>query len=429
MAAAHHSLETTLRSCFPDAWLRETARAHGAVTRQRKVDIARFFWSLVLGFSAGRERTLTQLHRAFELGSGVALSRSGFYERFTPNLVVFLKAAVLHAVSIMAEPSENLGGKLAGFRDLIVADSSVIRLRDALQKWFPACRTNSTQAAMKLHFVISVAGVSPKSLQVRGQRVHDSKLLRVGPWVSGRLLLFDLGYFGYRLFSRIDRNGGYFISRLKSSANPRIVSSNLTHRGRSRTIEGKRLQDVLPSLKRKTLDATIEVEVKHRAYREVQRTVTKQLRLVAIYNADARRYHTYVTNIPPTDLPATDIGAIYRARWQVELIFKQLKSHYRIDDLPSSNPCIVEALVYASILTLIVSRRMFQAVRALGKHPSHRTPPSRWASVFSTVAQLLLCFAPERSKRFTIPDVIDLLLRHATDPNASRRLTMRELTC
>lgn len=425
MAARHLSIETALQSCFSDAWIRETARAHGAVTRQRKVDIARFFWSLVLGFSVGRERTLAQLHRAFELASGVRIGRSGFYERFTPNLVAFLKAAVVHAVAGLADPGEAISGKLAGFHDLIVADSSVIRLRDALKRWFPACRTNHTQAALKLHVVMSVAGASPKSLQVRGQRSHDSKLLRVGPWVKGRLLLFDLGYFSYSLFERIDRNGGYFISRMKTSGNPRILASNLTHRGRARALDGQRLREVLPHLKRQALDAVVEVEVKHRAYNGVQRTVKKQLRLIAVYNAEAKRYHTYLTNVPPADLSAADVGVIYGARWQVELIFKQLKSNYRIDDLPSSNRWIVESLLYASILTMVVSRKMRLTFLTTSEISPHRIPSSRWAAIFCTVAHLLLCLAPERSTRLTVPDIFDTLLRHAVDPNVSRRLTMR----
>ena len=38
-----------------------------------------------------------------------------------------------------------------------------------------------------------------------------------------RLLVFDLGFFRYQLFDCINRNGGYFLSRLPGSAKPRIV--------------------------------------------------------------------------------------------------------------------------------------------------------------------------------------------------------------
>jgi IS4 transposase len=38
--------------------------------------------------------------------------------------------------------------------------------------------------------------------------------------------LIDLGFYKYQLFTRIQENGGYFVSRMKSNANPRIFSSN-----------------------------------------------------------------------------------------------------------------------------------------------------------------------------------------------------------
>ena len=37
-------------------------------------------------------------------------------------------------------------------------------------------------------------------------------VLRIGPWVCERLLLFDLGYFRYQMFDCIDRNAGFFLT-------------------------------------------------------------------------------------------------------------------------------------------------------------------------------------------------------------------------
>lgn len=42
--------------------------------------------------------------------------------------------------------------------------------------------------------------------------------------MTGRLLLFDLGYFRYQLFDAIGRQGGYFLTRLKQNANPEIIA-------------------------------------------------------------------------------------------------------------------------------------------------------------------------------------------------------------
>jgi len=78
----------------------------------------------------------------------------------------------------------------------------------------------------------------------------DCRNLKVGKWVANRLLLFDLGDFSYHLFDPIARNLGFFVSRAKSTINPRIVSVNRCWRGRSRPLVGQRLQEVLGTLQR-----------------------------------------------------------------------------------------------------------------------------------------------------------------------------------
>lgn len=52
--------------------------------------------------------------------------------------------------------------------------------------------------------------------------------------------------------------------------------------------------------------------------------------------------------IAPEDLDAHARTRVYACRWQVELVFKELKSHYRLDELPTRKPAVVEALLLAS---------------------------------------------------------------------------------
>ena len=60
---------------------------------------------------------------------------------------------------------------------------------------FPGTRTNCAPAAAKLHLVMSVRGTGAHKVKVTGERAKDHRTLQMGPWVEGRLLLFDLGYF------------------------------------------------------------------------------------------------------------------------------------------------------------------------------------------------------------------------------------------
>jgi IS4 transposase len=59
------------------------------------------------------------------------------------------------------------------------------------------------------------------------ENTSEMKTLKIGPWIKNVILLIDLGFYKYQLFSRIVENGGSLVSRLKSNSNPLIVSVNL----------------------------------------------------------------------------------------------------------------------------------------------------------------------------------------------------------
>ena len=126
-------------------------------------------------------------------------------------------------------------------------------------------------------------------------------------------------------------------------------------------------------------------------------------------------------NIPADRLDAEDIARVYRARWEVELIFKELKSHYQLDRLPSTKAHIVEALIYTAILTLIVSRKILVALRRLQGVAADRTPERRWTITFHSCAARLLDLlldpsaAPARWRGLE-----EFLTREFLDPNRSR---------
>ncbi len=56
---------------------------------------------------------------------------------------------------------------------------------------------------------------------------------------------------------------------------------------------------------------------------------------------------------------------LYRVRWQVELLFKELKSHNNLKKYLTQQKAIVEGLIWASLLTLILKRMI--ATKAMQK--------------------------------------------------------------
>ena len=422
-------LRDRLTTLLPNRTLWALARESGFVVRARKIEPPAFVWALVFGFAFGGERTLAGLRRAYETATKKTLVPSSFQDRFTPALVKYLRLIVGRLFDGLTEPSRALAGELGAFKEVIATDATVIRLHDFLAKAFPGCRTNHTKAALKLHVVMTVDGNGPKSVKITSERKGDGKVLRVGKWTKDRLLLFDLGYYRYQLFDCIRRNGGYFVSRLKANANPRIVAVHRQWRGASVPLVGEKLQDVIARLKREEIDADVEVQFKRRKYAGKRSDARERFRLVGRRNDETGQYHLYVTNLPADRFSAKDVAALYRARWTVELLFKQLKSDFGLEQMPSRKKDVVLALVYAAIITWVASRELLLAVRRLLGDDGRRVTDGRWTRLVRTWATLFLVVvtSPPRHGRELARTVELALLAEGPDPHRARMSLVEEV--
>lgn len=98
---------------------------------------------------------------------------------------------------------------------------------------------------MKLHLTLNwPSDTIPIS---RWENVGTGQL-PTGEWVTGALVLLDLGFYDFWQFDRIDQNGGWFVSHVKDDANFEIVEELRTWRRNSILLEGESLQDVLDDL-------------------------------------------------------------------------------------------------------------------------------------------------------------------------------------
>ena len=381
------------------------------------------FWVLVMGFGVRLQRTLANLKRGYEKASETELSDSSWYERFTPELTEFFKKSVSHAIEQLAqEQNHALNEKLSTFKDVLIQDSSIIRLHESLSKKWPATRTRRVAAGVKVSLLVSAVADGPKRVALFAESRNELKTLNIGPWVKDRILLIDLGFYKHQLFARIKDNGGYFVSRLKKNADPLIVDVNRVWRGRSIDVRGKHVSEVLPELKRQILDVNVEISFKRRKYKGKQRKDTEIFRLVAILNEETGKYHTYLTNIPSDVLEPEDIAKLYGARWDIELIFKELKSRYAMDVINTKNPDIIESYIWIAILTLLVSRRIYSIVRSLnpGKKMVRYTQ-LRWSTIFAENAsdqlKLILRYC---GIEISLEMIIDVYSSHALDPHVDR---------
>jgi hypothetical protein len=101
---------------------------------------------------------------------------------------------------------------------------------------------------------------------------------------------------------------------------------------------------------------------------------------------------------------------------------RNVRSSYRLDEIPSRKSAVVEALLYAALLTFVASRRLLQVLHeALAEH-ARCLKTQRWARLFATLAPdlLLLILWPAHETRALAQRLSTLLLYEAPDSNVQR---------
>ncbi|ACV46222.1 MULTISPECIES: IS4 family transposase [Halomicrobium] len=375
-----------LTTLFPSEFLEEHAEELGVVERDRDLQILILVWALVFDFATGENRTLAGFRRSYNSTGDETLSPGGFYQRLTPTLAAYLRDLVERGLDEVAVPNA-VDADIDRFRDVMIADGTVLRLHEFLSEAYEG--RHEEQAGARLHLLHNATDQTIERSDVTDEKTHDSTLFKTGSWLQGRLVLFDRAYFKYRRFALIDENDGYFVSRLKQNANPVITAELREWRGRAIPLEGKQIHDVVTDLSRQYIDVEVEAEFKRGQYEGTRSLDTKRFHVVVVRDEDADDYHLYITNLSREEFLPADLATLYRCRWEVETLFRELKTQYELDEFDTSNPAVVEILLYAALLSLLVSRDLLDLVTEQADDEIVFSP-ERWEATFRLHAQLIL---------------------------------------
>lgn len=170
----------------------------------------------------------------------------------------------------------------------------------------------------------------------------------------------------------------------------------------------------------RSFDVWIDYEYRHVPERDW--TVRRlQLRLIGVWDDDLGRHRLYLTSAPVFALPAAVAAEVYAVRWEIELLFRELKSQLRIDHMPSGNKAAAECLLFAAILTLALDRKLR---RDLAPRSDIQVPAERWSILFRAVAPLVLdlLVGPASERPYIERRLRRVLLVEGPDPN--RRLAL-----
>lgn len=367
MKASYDQLVPALKSRLPAALLEAHGRVTTFIRRLRTVGAADFVWSIVLSrFSPGLP-AFEQARQIFQRMSRTGIWPRPFQMRFKSAAAVKLMEAAFETAVESWRRSRRIEHRLAQcFPDIVAIDSTIIRLNDRLRRFFPGSMGKA--AELKATLALSVFGLVPLAAQLTSRKIHDSRLLPdLSLFRPGSLLLFDNAYAAASELEKLIQANLKFIAPMRINGNP-IVDK--VHRGPKRirklvsqAPDGIRLAQLLRRGTRVkgTWDLKVRVRITGGGeygplvpMRLVIRPGRKRTRGRRKSRSVARSYY-YLTNLD-TSWSGIAVAELYRLRWQIELVFKELKQDLSLESVPTKDPYAVQVLVWASLLALAVSR-------------------------------------------------------------------------
>jgi len=86
---------------------------------------------------------------------------------------------------------------------------------------------------------------------------------------------------------------------------------------------------------------------------------------------DAAQYLMLMTTLDAATMPATQVLALYRLRWQIEIAFKRLKSLADLDNIQAKEERLAKTVIWAKLILAILTETLLGHVLALS--PSGKT--------------------------------------------------------
>jgi hypothetical protein len=420
------TLSAALESITHREEVEALAKVYGAFERVRKIHTYDLVLALLRAPCVERRRTVASVRRAWETLTGEAVAESTFEERLNPGLLRLLWD-LLHKTLAPANRAlrRRWPPALRRLRDILVCDGTRRALPDALAE--TSAGTSEGKAGIKLLGLLSLGEGTLKDLRAGAAVHHDHKLRRLGKLLRGGLYLLDLGFYDHHQFVAYDQAGALFVSRLKDNVVP-VIDGEVHGVVDAEHAQGKRLDGALG------YSRVVDVDVRLSASETATGDYPFRIVKVDVHRRDRHGKRIdgvvscwYVTNLPRAEWSPEMIAELYRLRWVIEQLWRQLKSLARRDQLRSRRPVVVFIFLVSSVLLWALGNRSVQELE--GELGVGRVSQDRVHGCLSAMMADLTALLRQRPDDLEdyLQRRIGVFMREAHHPNPSQPRRLREV--
>jgi hypothetical protein len=220
----------------------------------------------------------------------------------------------------------ELGGEVDPAR-VEVFDSTTVTLFKEILKGAgrnPLC--GKKKGGAKVFAKMNLAEGVPNYICIRSAATNENMFLQVMDLPEHGIAVFDKGYNRYSCFQKWDSSNRYFVTRKKDNARYEVV----------RDFDCSHAQDILK-------DQLISLNFREK---KVSRTV--EVRLVSYADPESGEILEFITNLKRLD--ALTIALLYKNRWVIEVLFKQIKQNFELKYFLSDSENGIKIQIWVALI-------------------------------------------------------------------------------
>jgi hypothetical protein len=331
----HNSLFHQLLQFMPWGRFDQLVESHGADRRVRRMTTKSQTIALMYGQLAGAQslREIEQgmashAQRLYHLGAAKP-ARSTLADANAKRPAQLF--ADLFAVMTMSASS----GLRRFVREAVhLVDATSIRLTDVSRAW---ADYEAHGALVKLHVDFDADRSIPANIAITPARVNDVSMVETMPIEPGATYVFDLGYYDFSWWAKLQEAGCRFVTRLKTHTRPRVIEERPVEAGG-----------------RICADRIVAIDGRLKSARGAHHPLAAlALREVVVVTDDGRTLRLISNDL---GAPAADIAALYKARWQIELFFRWVKQHLKIKRFLGTSENAIRIQIAVALIVFLMLR-------------------------------------------------------------------------
>jgi len=246
---------------------------------------------------------------------------------------------------------------------IMIEDASVFQVNKRLIGKLGKSAGRGKNVSMKLFLSLDIYNGDKVNAVVKSGKGHDSK--HVSKMEGKGLELRDRAWFKINYFINLFKQGKYFISRIKDNFDPFIINSSESG------MQGKYLQDIdWNNFEGEVHLKVVKSDSKGKFYETKPGNLFE---LDMFGKSHEGQWYWYIAYLPAIEaLNFETIHQLYRLRWRVEELFREIKSLLGSNALKNlSHPNCIENQIYIAVITWIALRGMCNKIAKANRLSEH----------------------------------------------------------